>query len=394
MLTPGSRVLVAGVSARALAVSAARAGYRVTAIDAFGDVDLRAVATAVPLRRDAGSPFTARAAARAAREVDASAVAYSASFENYPETIAALAAGRWLLGNPPEVVRAVRQPVTLMRVLGQLGFAVPATRASAPLRTSGPSQRHQWLRKPRKSGGGHGTHPWRRRAAVARGAYLQERIVGVPGSITFVADGRRAVPLGLSRQLVGEPAFGARGFRYCGSLIGGSDAQLFKRGDEVSAVAAALADAVTAMFGLVGVNGIDFIARDGVAYPIEVNPRYSASMELFERAYGVSIFELHARACAGELPATAPWHRRTGTVHGKAIVFARRATRLDDTATWLDAWHADVPHSGERISRGHPICTVFATARDVGACIRTLVRRGAAVSAVARPTTSAIRGAA
>jgi predicted ATP-grasp superfamily ATP-dependent carboligase len=391
MLTPGSRVLVAGVSARALAASAARAGYRVTAIDAFGDMDLRAAADAIALRRDCGSPFTARRAARAASTVDASAVAYGANFENYPEAIARLAAGRQLLGNPPEVVRAVRQPLALMRMLGRLGFAVPPTRASAPL--SMPPPTHQWLLKPRKSGGGHGTRPWRRRAIVARSAYLQGRIVGMPGSITFLADGRHAVPVGISRQLVGEPAFGARGFRYCGSLAGGRDAKLFERGDEVCAVAAALAEAVTATFGLVGVNGIDFIAHNGVAYPIEVNPRYSASMELFERADGLSIFELHARACAGALPASV-LRRQTGIVHGKAIVFARRAARLGATRGWLDAWHADVPHSGERIARGHPICTVFAAGRDADACVRMLARRGAAVSATAHSVAGAARGAA
>ena len=45
-------VLIAGVSTRALAVSAARAGYRVTAVDAFGDADLREVAEVLPLRPD------------------------------------------------------------------------------------------------------------------------------------------------------------------------------------------------------------------------------------------------------------------------------------------------------------------------------------------------------
>ncbi len=48
--------------------------------------------------------------------------------------------------------------------------------------------------------------------------------------------------------------------------------------------ASALASAVTGEFGLVGVNGIDFIVRDGIPYAIEVNPRWCASMELVERA--------------------------------------------------------------------------------------------------------------
>jgi predicted ATP-grasp superfamily ATP-dependent carboligase len=142
-------------------------------------------------------------------------------------------------------------------------------------------------------------------------------------------------------------------------------------------VAAALADVVTQEFGLVGLNGIDFIARNGVPYPIEVNPRYSASMELVERAGVPSIFEVHARACQGDLPvAPAP----LAHVHGKAIVFARREAVLGDTRPWLErGWFGDIPHPGERIHRNRPICTVFATGKDVATCYRQLVKRAASV---------------
>ena len=75
-----------------------------------------------------------------------------------------------------------------------------------------------------------------------------------------------------------------------------ADARLLDR-------ATLLAQEVTRAFGLVGVNGVDFIARRGVPYAIEVNPRYTAAMELVERAYGLSVFDLHARACRGALPA-------------------------------------------------------------------------------------------
>ena len=126
-------MLIAGVSTRALAVSAARAGYRVTAVDAFGDADLRAVAEVLPLAPTVARGATpAAAAARAARAVTADAVAYTSNFENYPEAVATLARGRRLLGNPPAVLAQVRNPIVLMRALRHAGFAVPATRASAP----------------------------------------------------------------------------------------------------------------------------------------------------------------------------------------------------------------------------------------------------------------------
>ena len=365
------RVLLAGVSTRALAESAAAAGYRVTAVDPFGDADLRAVADVLPLR-----PYRAGAAARAARSVPADLVAYTSSFENYPAAVAELARGRQLLGNPPDVLEQVRHPLRLARTLAAHGFAVPRTRASAPVErgTGG-----RWLLKRRRSGGGHGTTVWARGRRVPRGAYLQEQIAGIPGSIVFVADGRDIVPLGLTRQLVGEAAFGGWGFRYCGSMLASSGAPLFPRQTELSQRATALARCVTRAFGLRGLNGIDFIASDGVPFPIEVNPRYSASMELVERAAGLSLFRTHVDACAGRLGA-APAAGRD--VLGKAIVFARHELVVGDPARWkVDL--ADIPHPGERISAGRPICTVFARARTGDAC---RVALGASADRVYRAT--------
>ncbi len=376
-------LLIAGVTTRALAVSAARAGWRVTAVDAFGDLDLRAVATVASAAGTDGERFSPAAAARAARGVTADAVAYTSNFENHPEAVASLARGRQLLGNTPDVLEQIRNPLVLMRALRRRGFAVPDTRASAP---PFPSSK-RWLSKPRRSGGGHATSPWRG-DPVRRSAYLQARIRGRPGSISFLADGRHAVPIGVSLQLVGEAAFGARGFRYCGSLLTGTQAPLFPRAGEVAATAAALAAAVTEEFGLVGLNGLDFIARDGVPFPIEVNPRYSASMELVERALPhVSLFRLHERACGGVLPddTEAPRH-----VAGKAVVFARQTVTIGDTSHWAADGVADIPHRGERIGRGHPICTVFAKGRDARECHEQLVRNaGRIYRAVAPPARGA-----
>lgn len=375
-------LLIAGVTTRALAASAARAGYRVTAVDAFGDLDLRAVAEVITLRPEQGKRYGPLAAAAAGDAVPADLVAYTSNFENYPDAVARLGRGRKLLGNTPEVLTRVRNPIELMRLLRQEGFDTPETRAS-PVNARARST--AWLLKPRRSGGGHGIRVWQPGAPVTRSGYLQERIAGIPGSIVFAANGQGAVVLGISRQLVGDPRVGAHGFRYCGSLLGPLAAPVLPHQREVLVTASAMAEALSREFGLVGLNGIDFIVRRGVPYPVEVNPRYSASMELVELASGVSLFEVHASACHGTLPA-APHPRLR--VHGKTIVFARRDMTLGETRGWIgNEWLADVPHPGERIRRGRPICTVFATGTDAMSCRRLLIRRAAAVyrMAEARP---------
>ena len=361
-----TRVLIAGVATRGFAQSAVRAGYEVIAVDGFGDLDLRACARAVVVAR-AGERFSVRAALAAARDLPRDAVSYVGSFENHPRAVAALAARGQLWGNAPAVLRRVRDPARLVRALASRGFAVPAVRRAAPGDSSG-----RWLVKPRSSGGGSGVARWRG-GGIPRGSYLQAHLPGVPGSIVFAANGRRAVPLGVSHALAGERRFGAAGFRYCGSILAPARSRHLAHATRLSA-------AVTELFGLVGVNGLDFVTVDGTPQAIEVNPRYTASMELVERAHGLSIFGIHARACAGELPDFDLAGSRLPGVFGKAVVYARRDVMPEHTHHWLDdADLGDVPPSGEWIARGRPICTIFARARTVAGCHAALARRARAL---------------
>jgi predicted ATP-grasp superfamily ATP-dependent carboligase len=200
----------------------------------------------------------------------------------------------------------------------------------------------------------------------------------------FVAANRRAVLLGMSRQLIGEAAFGSTGYKYCGSVLGGADDPQFARDEALVKAASVLATSVTEEFNLTGVNGIDFVVSDGWPFLVEVNPRWSASMELIERAYGLSVFQTHVDACVdASLPAFDFRQARQGAkAVGKAVVFARRDVTIGHTSRWLSeaavgefGGTADVPHRDERIPAGRPVCTVFATGRDAASCHAELVRR-------------------
>jgi len=363
---------VAGVSTRAAAESAARAGFDVIAIDAFGDLDQHPAVRSLSLPLN-GASFTAHAAAEAVRDVAADAAVYLSPFENHVRAIDALSADRALWGNPPDVIRRVRDPFLLAGVLRRRGFSTPITRVDVPPELA---DAKEWLVKPFRSGGGNGVRSWSPDAPVSHGYYAQERIAGVPASIVFVAAGGRAVPMGISRQLIGDEAFGASSYRYCGNVLASADDEVFTERAVGSLIA--LAHEVTAQFGLVGLNGIDCVIEDEVPYAIEVNPRWCASMELVERQYGVSMFGAHAAACVdGVLPSfeLARVHQ-TGSVIGKAIVFAREDVVAVGTRTWLgDETVRDIPKPGEPLARGQPICTVFAEGENSGACVEALKRR-------------------
>jgi predicted ATP-grasp superfamily ATP-dependent carboligase len=365
--------LIVGVSTRAAADSAARAGFDVIALDAYADLDQHPSVRALSLPRDFGTTFSPEALVNASRVLQVDAVVYLSSLENHPNAVDALASERALWGNGSDVLRRVRDPGALADAFRRRGIRAPRVMTHGQV-TSLPADVDRWMLKPRVSGGGHGVRLWHPGDAVTAGHYLQEFVDGVPGSVIFVAAGGRGVVLGLTRQLVGDSAFSACGFRYCGNVLEADQERL--------ADAVALVDAVATEFSLVGVGSIDVVAGKEGLHPVEVNPRWSASMELVERARGISMFTIHANACVtGALPA---FDRSAllehGETHGKAVVFARKDIIVGDTRGWLqDPSVRDVPHDGDRISAGQPICTVFATGSDATSCYAGLVERAARV---------------
>jgi uncharacterized protein len=383
------RVAIAGVSTRAAAESAARAGFAVTAIDAFADRDQHPDVRALSLSRDFGLRFSPSSVARVTATIEAEAIAYLSPFENHPRAIQTISRGRELWGNSAAVLRRVRDPFVLADTLRRHGFSVPYIRGNDPNDSNDsnvpnvPNDPNDvWVVKPLASGGGRGVTPWRRGTTVPRRSILQQHITGTAGSIVFVAARGTAVPIGLSRQLIGLPEFGACGYRYCGNIMSSADDPQIEGERRVLDAMCAIADVVASEFGLVGVNGIDFIARDGVPFSIEVNPRWCSSMELVERQRNISVFAAHAAACIdGQLPLfDMPSARQRGGAVGKAIVFARRDVVIGNTDAWLaDSNIRDVPRAGDRMRTAEPVCTVFAEAADVASCETALLARAAHV---------------
>ena len=150
-------LLICGSSTRAVAESAAVAGYSVTTIDAFADRDQHPSVRALCAGRDFRVPPTASAMARAARSVTRDATVYLSPFENHPRAVATLAAEGVLLGNAPEALRRVRDPFALAEVLKSKGFAVPRSVEGA---RGVRGARGAWIQKPFRSSGGNRIYTW------------------------------------------------------------------------------------------------------------------------------------------------------------------------------------------------------------------------------------------
>lgn len=338
------RTLVVAVSARMLAELAVADGYEVIALDHFGDVDLRAVAPSSTARSN-------DALAALAADVDADAVVYGAGFENRPDLVRRLASGRELLGTAPERLVDVRDPWAMGAAARAAGARFPETRVSAA------SDDGPWLRKPRLGGGGRGVRRWRG-GALRPTEILQRRVNGLSCSAVAIGDGRRAVVLGLTEQL-----HRPRGFGWMGNVVGprlsaGELAELDGRLRDVCAE-------VAARFGVRGAFGVDAIWDGYHAWVLEVNPRPPASLELFGRG----CFEAHVRGSRGLDVVNVPAARGAMV---KLVLYADRDVRAPDPGWWPEGLVRDIPHAGEEIKRGAPVCTLL----SAGGGVAELTERG------------------
>ncbi len=372
-----TRLALIGVSTRPLAESAAQAGRSVVAVDFFGDRDQARVCESYAVSRDLGLPQTAHGLAAAARRLGADAVVYAANLENHPEVVEELSEWTSVMGNDAATLARVRDWGSLRRVCAAEGVAAPRTLLSGEEGRAAAGG--DWLRKRRRSGGGHGVARWRG-GELDADHLLQAEVAGVPASVAFVADGEDARVLALSEQLVGRRRLGAHGFAWCGNMVpfdpvDGGVEDLLRQATHAAA-------ALTRHYGLRGLNGLDCVVapdEDGrpLLWLIEVNPRPTASMELVESALGRNLLDVHLAACEGRLPEDPL--EPTALHSAKGIVYARRAGTAPDTDAWPLLRRRDIPWPGQRIAEGHPVCTVFSTGADRRECMAALWRAAAAV---------------
>jgi uncharacterized protein len=355
-MASGQAVLIAGFSARALAASARRAGYRPLIADVFGDEDTRAAALAYRgLTMDFERGINAEELMTALEALAAVAppigIVCASGFEDRPELIAALAK-RWrLIGNPADLIARLKDPEAFAALCQTHGIAHPPTRATPPPDPAG------WLVKRR--GGAGGAHI---RAAPGRPGgtiYYQRQVPGRAISALLPANGRAASLLGLSAQWPAPTT--DKPFRYGGAV---------RPAAADAACAARLADSVhrlAAAVGLRGLNSMDFMVHDDAFWLLEINPRPGATLDIFEPGRG-SLFALHVAACEGVLPRRPP--ALTGAMaHG--ILYADRGLPSLPTITW-PAWTVDRPRAATSVGCGQPVCSVLARA-STGASAQALL---------------------
>ncbi|MFO1022697.1 MAG: ATP-grasp domain-containing protein [Planctomycetales bacterium] len=358
-------LLILGASTRAAAWSALRAGFQPICSDLFLDTDLQAVARVLPVATyPAGFE-------ESVRSLPPTPWIYTGGLENHPRVIAAISAQHPLLGISSRQVQAVRDPWLLREAMASGAMAsgiveIPKLRASED-----PPQEGNWLVKPWASSGGRGISVWNRSAALPEEPhYFQEFVPGRSVSALYLGTEQGTLLLGTAEQL--GPQENISPFAYCGSAVPATIP------DEILPAMKQVGEKMTTTFSLRGLFGCDFIlAANHSLYLLEVNPRYTASVELHEHALCIPLLKWHVEGTAGSV-STRTWEALqsqvqdrppSGTRWGKRILYATQDFTFPGLPDGFDpvpvgVWDlprmADIPAPGARIRSGEPICSVFA----------------------------------
>ena len=340
-------MLIAAASGRALAASARRGGYAPLVADAFGDQDTLAVASAHRqvdlLDRPVDDEKLIGALEVLASGHDPIGIVCGTGFEDRADLLARIAAHWRLLGNAPETVARLKDPLAFAAICRVAGIPHPATSLTTPPDPSG------WLVKRVGGAGGQHIRSAGNGHSAPQGAYYQRRIDGVPVSALMLVTDRDLMVLGFSAQWSSPTP--RKPFRYGGAV---HPAPL---PDEMRQAMTTALERLVAAVPLVGLNSADFLVDGATFHLLEVNPRPGATLDLFEPDDG-SLFALHVDACNGRLPARVPAFEHSAA---SAILYAWRGIAALPPVEWPD-WVADRPVDGSRVKAGGPLCTVFARA--------------------------------
>jgi predicted ATP-grasp superfamily ATP-dependent carboligase len=208
-----------------------------------------------------------------------------------------------------------------------------------------------WLIKRSGSCGGLGVAYFDpQHSAADFNCYYQKYISGEVMSVLFIADGRRHRTIGYNRiglRSANVPA----PFLYSGAI--GQAALTGKQRSQLDHIVGKLVNEL----GLRGINGLDFLLNDDGVYAIDLNPRPSASFELYEHLLSDGWIRHHIKACQGELPSVPMVG--SAVVYGHQIVYAPKTLHIPMLMNWPE-WTKDRPAAGARIVRGQPLCSLFA----------------------------------
>ncbi|MFZ2312790.1 MAG: ATP-grasp domain-containing protein [Methylobacter sp.] len=354
-------ILIVASSGRMLAQAAKNTGLKPLVIDLFADLDTQSYAKDFRRIKSLAEQDLAPAVDEFVERYAVAHVIYGSGFEYFPESLGYLCSRLMLIGNHPDVFARLQNKQAFFSTLDDLNIPHPEVAFSAPDSADG------WLMKPMQGQGGVGIQRYHDDdVAAAPSVYWQKFQTGTPHSALFLADGQQVQVVGFNTQWSASLSE-TQEFVFSG-VINSTDLP-----DAHKAVITGWIKQMAPVFELRGLNSLDFIHADDCSYVLEINPRPSASMQLYEG----NLLIRHIQACeAGTLLAQrgkaqsvgnnseaycAAWQDPHCT--GYQIVYAGQDLTIPDQFEWPE-WCMDLPRSGDMCRAGQPICSIIAHQKE------------------------------
>jgi predicted ATP-grasp superfamily ATP-dependent carboligase len=431
-------LILCAASVRSLAQAAIKVGIIPFCIDFFGDSDLRDLLDqAIPdgYRRLFCRIRNFSELPEEVAMLDPSVpLVWAGGLENELDVLQQICGVRPVPGFNMSALAKVRDPFQFAGWFPNSSVRVPDVRHRLHENQRKEGSQKVWLQKHYQSGGGRGIHrvpqqsplPGLSDPQLPFSGYFQEFVSGLPASAIFSADGQTVRSFGCAAQLSGWPELGADGFLFCGNY---GPLEISPQTRSILQNAAAT---IAARSGLRGVFGMDFILKTAadqqqapcppqyetpavglcpdesqrepcrsVPWLLEVNPRITASHEIYEYSTHNSLLLEHLRCCVTDSVVTPRsdlhgWSSATFqsplTMKSKLlrlILYARqdipRASEIVSAAVrFCDQkilcgtdpddrlWLADIPASGEAAPAGTPVCSLYVAGDGLAKIVRRL----------------------
>jgi methenyltetrahydromethanopterin cyclohydrolase len=351
-----------------LAQAAKNAGLQPLVIDLFADLDTQAYATDFRQIKSLSKQDMVPAVEYFIERYAVAEVIYGSGFENHLDSLTYLDSRLTLLGNSPEAFAIQLNKQQFFSSLTELNIPFPEVVFTPPECVDG------WLVKPMQGQGGIGIKHYLATDDDKDLFYWQKFQTGVPHSVLFLADSQDLQVIGFNRQwsvCLSE----SQSFVFSGVI------NRTELPDWHKAEITAWLKQIVPVFGLKGLNSLDFISAENCSYVLEINPRPSASMQL----YNDNLLVRHIQSCVGTVvgATSVALSQEIGRLKsppqigyqiGYQIVYADRDLQIPEQFIWPD-WCMDLPKSGNIYHTGLPICSIIAHQNELQSVEEQLLTR-------------------
>jgi methenyltetrahydromethanopterin cyclohydrolase len=286
---------------------------------------------------------------------------YGSGFEAHAESLTFLETQFQLMGNSATTFKALQNKHHFFQRLTQLNIPFPAVlfpSKNSDLLTTNSAR--DYLIKPFNSLGGMNINKINTTETYdlnASAYYYQQYIDGQSLSVLFVANGKQAVIIGFNQQWTRPDSFVFAGIINHPTVSITYQQKLHHWINQL-----------TNYYGLVGLGSLDFMIDEHQCYVLEINPRPSASMLLYQH----DLLAIHGLACQGQLNTAMIFQPEMYSAY--QIIYAVSKIKIPDNMQW-PVYCCSLPPAKTIINPQQPICSMIVSGTDPNYLLEDLQRK-------------------